>query len=192
MWANIFAGKRQRIGVGFFIFFMASYLYWFKTSPALRFVNTLGWQVLGIACTLAVPDGREDMNISSIWDKKNTRIKLSCAWAAVIALGLCINLFIGSSDKLTLHRIQIQKAAHSLLYVSAMPSNKLARFMVESEPPFLLWIPDPKSEERVNLLGNSPIPAGWVIDFSDEIIALKNLEMRDPDNIGKGYRPRER
>ncbi|GHV29226.1 hypothetical protein FACS1894167_08170 [Synergistales bacterium] len=192
MWANIFAGKRQRMGAGFFIFFIASFLYWFKSAPAIRFISTLGWQTLSIACALAVSDEREGVSISSIWDKKNTRIKLSCAWAAVIALGLCINLFMGSSDKLTLRRIQIQKAAHSLLYVSAMPSNKLARFLVESEPPFLLWIPEPKSEEKVNLLGNSPIPAGWIVDFADEIIALKNLEMRDPDDIGKGYRPRVR
>jgi hypothetical protein len=69
-----------------------------------------------------------------------------------------------------------------VLSVNGLPSYPMEEFVVDTAPPFTILIP--KDGEYRS--GNSPIPNSP--NFQKGVV--DNIEMREPGNIARGYRPR--
>ncbi|GHV26973.1 hypothetical protein FACS1894167_01190 [Synergistales bacterium] len=175
VWVKILTAKRSRVSICFLAFFIGSLIYWLMSAPDIRFASTLFWSELGVALAIVTPSRYKSVNISALWDNSVARRVLSCLWVAGIALGLCVNLFL-SQARLTAHNLP----KHNVLSVGVMPSRHVEEYTIDTAPPFKVYV-------ATDTPGNSPIPAAY-----RDADVLNNLEMREPGNIGKGYRPRDR
>ena len=67
----------------------------------------------------------------------------------------------------------------NLFTIGTIPSRPVKEYVVNTAVPFTVWIPD--SDGNDDRTGNSPLPS--------TTSAPSNLEMREPGNLGKGFRP---
>jgi hypothetical protein len=145
----------------FLIWTFFSIVYWFVTVPDLRFGDGFFWVFLGTACLFAAPD-TPIFAITGFWKNQKIRIVFFYFW------GLCIICMIGYAV-LSSHR--------NLLTIGTIPSMPVKEHTVNADPPFVVWVPDVDDDRT----GNSPLPS--------TPYAPSNLEMREPGNLGKGFRP---
>jgi hypothetical protein len=88
-------------------------------------------------------------------------------------------LFLGSI--LGIIGFTVRSSKRDLFLTGSIPSRPVKEYTVDTAYPFNVWIPlDPKDDRT----GNSPLP-------STPHIPPTNLEMREPGNLGKGFRARQ-
>jgi hypothetical protein len=159
LWFLIARLKKINRAFYFLIWTYFSIIYWFLTAPDLRFGDGFFWVCLGTALLFATPE-RPHFAITDFWKNQKIRIVFFCFW------GLCIICAIGFTAL---------SSKRNLLTIGTMPSRPVKEYTVNSNPPFTVWIPDSGDQT-----GNSPLPS--------TPYAPSNLEMREPDNLGKGFR----
>jgi len=149
----------------FLIWTFVSIIYWFLTAPDLRFGEGFFWVCLAAACLFAIPDTPR-FAIMDFWKNQKIRIAFYYFW------GLCIICMIGYAAF---------SSKRNLLTIGTIPSRPVKEYTVNPNSPFNVWIPDDDSDGRT---GNSPLPSAPYTPI--------NLEMREPGNLAKGFRPIQR
>jgi len=149
--------------VYFFVWTFFSILYWFITAPDLRFGDGFFWVWLGTAFLFLVSD-RFNFKIADLLKKPKIRI------AFFYFLGLTVLGGIG---------FNIISSERNLFVIGTIPSRPVREYTVNADPQFNVWIPFDPEDDRT---GNSPLPSAPS--------ASNNIEMREPGNLGKGFRAR--
>ena len=146
----------------YFLFWtLFSIAYWFLTAPDIRFGDGFFWVCMGTALLFATPESPH-FAIADFWKNPKIRIVFSYFW------GFSVICMIGLTAFST-HR--------NFLTIGTIPSRPVKEHTVNANPPFIVWIPD-NDDDRT---GNSLLPSSPGVP--------SNLEMREPDNLGKGFRP---
>jgi uncharacterized membrane protein len=148
----------------FFIWTFFSIIYWFITAPNIRFGDGFFWVWLGAAFLFLTSDD-SPFEIAKLW--KNPKIRI----AFFYFLGLCMVYEVGRT---------ILSSQRNLLSIGTIPSRPVKEYTVDTVPPFNVWIPLDPEDDRT---GNSPLPS--------TNYAPTSLEMREPGNLGKGFRVRQ-
>ena len=144
----------------FFVWTFVSILYWFLTAPDLRFGDGFFWVWPGTAFLFLLP-GAPRFALSDLWKNPKIRITFFYFWGIC---GICIagiSLFLLNKNLLT---------------IGELPSRPVIEYTVNADHPFTVWIP--KEGDKT---GNSPLPS--------TPYKPTNLEMREPGNLSKGFRP---
>ena len=162
IWFFIIRYNDIKKAIYFFIWALFSIVYWFLTAPDIRFGDGFFWVFLGAACLYAAPD-IPHLAIADFWKNPKIRIIFFYFW------GLCVICMIGYAAL---------SSRRNLFTIGTIPSRPVKEYIVNTEPPFAIWIPDDERDDRT---GNSPLPSAPGIP--------NNLQMREPGNPGKGFRP---
>jgi len=163
LWFLVIRYTKVKKALYFFIWTFFSIIYWFVTAPAIRFGDGFFWVWLGTAFLFLAPDS-SPFKIANLW--KNPKIRI----AFFYFLGLCMVCEIGSTAL---------SSQRNLLSIGTIPSRPVKEYNIDTVPPFNVWIPLDPDDDRT---GNSPLPSSNY--------APNNLEMREPGNLGKGFRIR--
>jgi hypothetical protein len=147
----------------FFIWTLFSIFYWFWTAPDLRFGDGFFWVWLGTAFLFLVKDSPV-FEIANFWKNPKIRIAFFCFWGLGILGGIGFSAISSEKD---------------LFFVGTIPSRPVREYTVDTVLPYNVWIPLDPEDDRT---GNSPLPSAPH--------APTNLEMREPGNLGKGFRVR--
>jgi hypothetical protein len=147
------------------LFFLAwsalNIFYWFLSAPDIRFGSGFFWAALGLSLLFLFPS-ESSFSFSAFWDAKISRWTFRYAW--VLAILGTIGMTVVSTKR-------------SLFTVGRAQSYPVKEYTVKSYPPFTIWIP--LENDRT---GNSPLPsAPGPVD---------TIEMREPGNLGGGFRYR--
>ena len=155
----------------FLIWTFSSIVYWFMSAPALRFGDGFFWVCLGAAFLFLVPDTSSSPipAITKFFEKTKRRIVFFC-----LCSGLCIFFLTGYALFVSSKGYELR-----ILTIGTIPSQPVREYTVNSNPPFIVWIAASGDQT-----GNSPLPS--------TPYAPSNLEMREPGNLGKGFRPMRR
>jgi hypothetical protein len=70
----------------------------------------------------------------------------------------------------------VVSSKRSIVSVGTIPSRPVKEYTVNAATPFTIWIPDGDGDRT----GNSPLPSTTG--------PMENIEMREPGNLGKGFR----
>jgi hypothetical protein len=150
----------------FFIWTFLSIFYWFMTAPDLRFGIGFFWLWLGTAFLFLAPDAPL-IEITNFWKNQKIRIAFFYFWGLGILGGIGFNAISSKRD---------------LFFIGTIPSRPVREYTVDTVLPYNVWIPLDPEDDRT---GNSPLP-------SAPSAPGNNLEMREPGNLGKGFRVRPR
>lgn len=161
-WFFIARYNKTKIALYFFIWSLFSIIYWFVTAPALSFGDGFFWVWLGTAFLFLIPDGYH-FEIVNLWKIMKIRIVFFCFFGLGILGGIGINIL---------------SPTRSLVFIGTIPSRHVKEYTVDTVPPFTVWLPI--EDDRT---GNSPLPS--------TPYKPTNLEMREPGNLGKGFRSRQ-
>jgi hypothetical protein len=74
--------------------------------------------------------------------------------------------------------MNIGRDHYSSWSIGTLPARPVKEYRVEAPHPFTVWVPADEEDDRT---GNSPLPSAPS--------PPGNLEMRDPGDLGKGFRP---
>jgi hypothetical protein len=165
LWFLVIKFNASRNAFLFSIWSCTCILYWFLTAPDLRFSNGFFYVLLGLSFLFLMPEV-SSFDISAIFKIKKFRWTLTYLWC--VSMVAIIGLTAISSKR-------------SLLTVGTMPSMPIKEYTVTAPIPWKVWIPDSPSGETEDRTGNAPLPA--TISPPPD-----TLEMRDPGNLGKGFR----
>jgi len=147
----------------FFIWTLFSIIYWFVTAPCFRFGDGFFWVWLGTAFLFLAPDSSQ-FKITVFWNNPKLRI----AFIYFCILGIICGIGFNKMSPV-----------RSLVNIGTITSRPVKEYIVDSNPPFSVWIPlDP----NYPVTGNSPLPSAPY--------PSSNIEMREPGNLGKGFRVR--
>jgi hypothetical protein len=146
----------------FFAWTFCAIAYWFLSAPDIRFGDGFFWVFLGTPLLFLAPDGFP-FRIGSLWNHPKLRGTFLYL-CAVCALGI-----IGRTA-LSSHR--------NLFVIGTIPSRPVKEYVVNAENPFSVWIPVSGDQT-----GNAPLPSAPYPREADRI------EMREPGNLAKGFRP---
>jgi len=145
--------------VYFFIWTFFSIIYWFITAPDIRFGGGFFWVWLGTAFLFLVP-GDSHFEMANFWKNPKVRIAFFYFWGLGILGGIGFNIISQKRD---------------LISIGTIPSRPVKEYIVDAVPPFSVWMPLEGDQT-----GNSPLPS--------TPYKPSNLEMREPGNLGKGFR----
>ena len=162
LWFLVIRYEKTKKHLYFFIWTLFSIFYWFVTAPAQRFGDGFFWVFPGAAFLFLVPDGFK-FTLSDLLKNPKIRIVFIYFW------GLCTICVLGHA---------MLSSERNLLTVGTIPSLPVKECTVNADSPFTVWIPDDDNDDRT---GNSPLPSAPN--------RPSNLEMREPGNLGKGFRP---
>ena len=147
----------------FLVWSLCAIVYWFIAVPDMRFGAGFFWVCLGTAFLFAVPAGPH-FDLSGLWKRPRVRIAFFYFWGLSIALILGLTRF--SKER-------------SFLTIGRLPARPVKEYTVDADPPFSVWLP-----VEGDRTGNSPLPS--------TPYTPGNLEMREPGNLGKGFRTARR
>ena len=157
---------KSKKAVYFFLWNLASIGYWFITAPDLRFGSGFFWICLASVFLFLIPSG-PFVDLSRCWQNKTVRLIVLCAWGLGILAGQIGPVAFSYS--------------RSLFSIGKIPAHQVIEYTVPSDPPFSVWLPAENSNRSI---GNSALPSAH--------FKPSNLEMREPGNLGKGFRPVKR
>ena len=160
-WFFVARYEKTEKALYFFLWTLLSILYWFRTSPDIRYGNGFFWVWLGTAFLFFASDGAH-FKITDFWKSHKIRIAFFYFWGVGILGGIGFNIISPVRD---------------LISIGIMPSLPSEEYIVDTVPPFSVWIP------LNGNAGNSPLPS--------TPYTPTNLEMREPGNLGKGFRERQ-
>jgi hypothetical protein len=160
-WFWVIRYMRTKKALLFLTWSILNIFYWFISAPVLRFGSGFFWVSLGSALLFLLPSDF-CFNFDSI--KNNAKIKQLFFYLWIVGIIFMIGTTILSSNK------------RSLLFVGTVPARPVKEFTVNAPTSFSIWIPS--ESDRT---GNSPLPSAPY--------PLENIEMREPGNLGKGFRP---
>ena len=163
LWFFVVRYVENKKAIYFFIWTIFSIFYWFITAPDLRFGDGFFWVCLGAAFLFIIPNGSQ-FTISNFWENPKIRIAFFYFWVLCIVIMVSYTVF---------------SAKRNLLIIGTIPSRPVKEYTVNTVPPFTVWIPNDSDDDRT---GNSLLPSAPEAPF--------NLEMREPGNLGKGFRSR--
>jgi hypothetical protein len=144
----------------FLIWVLFSVIYWFKSAPDLRFGDGFFWVCLGVPFLFLYSDASR-FSIVNFW--RNPKIRITFFYICCSCIFFSIVMCHISSVK-------------NLLTIGTIPSRPIKEYTVNTTPPFTVWMP--KNGDQT---GNSPLPSTPYVP--------NNIEMREPGNLGKGFRP---
>jgi len=162
LWFFVARYAKTKKAFYFFIWTFSSILYWFRTSPDIRYGNGFFWVWLGTAFLFLTPDGSH-FEIANFWKSQKIRIAFFYFWGLGVLGGIGINII---------------SPVRSLFFFGTVPSRPVKEYIVDTVPPFSVWMPLEGDQT-----GNSPLPS--------TPYKPSNLEMREPGNLGKGFRVRQ-
>jgi hypothetical protein len=164
-WLLVVRYTKIKTALYFFVWTVFSIVYWFLTAPDIRFGSGFFWVCLGAAILFVVPKGPR-FELARFWKNPQLRLAFFYLWGvdSVYSLGRTAL----SPDR-------------NLLAIGSIPARPVKEYTVNANLPFTVWIPADGSEDRT---GNSPLPS--------TPYPPGNLEMREPGNLGKGFRPARR
>jgi hypothetical protein len=165
LWFFVAKYAKTKKALYFFIWTLFSVLYWFKTSPDIRYGSGFFWVLLGTPFLFLSSDDSH-FEIANFWRSYKIRIAFF--------------YFLGFGSILGGIRSNIISPVRSLFFVGTVPSRPVKEYIVDAVPPFSVWIP-----EEGDRTGNSPLPSTSIKEYTF------NLEMREPGNLGKGFRVRQ-
>ena len=148
----------------FFIWTFFSILYWFISAPDIRFGDGFFWVWIGTAFLFLLPNGSH-FNITDLWKSRKIRIAFFYFWGLGILGGIGFT---------------IMSPVRSLFFIGTVPSRPVKEYIVDTIPSFSVWMPLYPEDYRT---GNSPLPS--------TPYTPTNLEMREPGNLGKGFKVRQ-
>jgi hypothetical protein len=156
--------RRVRTGRAllFLIWSSACIIYWFISAPDLRFGSGFFWVSLGSALLFLLPP-EFHFNLDHI--KNNAVIRQ-------------LFLYLWTLGVIAMIGISVVSPGRSLLSIGSIPARPVQEFTVDAPTPFKIWIPRDSGDDRT---GNSPLPSAHK--------PVKNIEMRETGNLGKGFRP---
>jgi len=163
-WCFVARYVRIKKAVYFFIWTFFSIIYWFTTAPDIRFGDGFFWVWLGTAFLFLV-SGDFHFEIADYWKNQKIRIAFFYLWGLGILGGIAFTIISPKRD---------------LFFIGTVPSRPVKEYTVDTVPPFNVWIPIDPGDDRT---GNSPLPSAPY--------EPTNLEMREPGNLGKGFRVRQ-
>jgi hypothetical protein len=163
-WFFVIRYVKTKKALYFFIWTIFSIVYWFITAPDIRFGDGFFWVWLGTAFLFLASDGSH-FSIANFWKNQKIRIAFFYFWTLGTLGGIGFT---------------IMSPVRSLFFIGTIPSRQVKEYIVDTVPPFSVWIPIYPEDYRT---GNSPLP-------STPFIA-SNLEMREPGNLGKGFKVRQ-
>jgi hypothetical protein len=160
-WFQVMRYMRTKKALFFLAWSAVCIFYWLISAPDLRFGSGFFWVSLGSALLFLLPSEFR-FNVNVIKDKVKIRQML---------------LYLFTLGIIAMVGITIMSSKRSLLSIGTVPSRPVKEFIVNAPTPFKIWIPDDSTDDRT---GNSPLPSapGY----------LPNIEMREPGNLGKGFR----
>jgi hypothetical protein len=170
-WIMVFRHRAPRhyMKLYFFIWSFTAILYWFFTAPSVRFGGGFFWVFLALsALFLFSSESKFNFDLSWLWLKKGIRGAFLSLWSLGIVCGIGI--------------IMVTKN-HDFFSIGKMPSYPVKEYIVNTDNPFTIYLPvDP----AYPLVGNSILPSARQGDLVD----LDHLEMREPNDLSKGFRTR--
>jgi hypothetical protein len=160
-WLLVFRYEpKKKRALFFFIWSAACIAYWFVSAPDVRFGGGFFWVFLGLSLLFLIPS-EPRFDIGVLWQYQKIR------WTFIFGSVLCIVGLLG---------IGVLSSKRSIVTIGTMPAMPVKEYTVGSSAPFTIWIPDGDDDRT----GNSPLPsAPW---------AVTALEMREPGDLGKGFR----
>jgi hypothetical protein len=164
LWFFVYRRGNIKKALYFLVWSLCAIAYWFITAPDPRFGAGFFWVFLGTAFLFAVPAGPR-FDLSGLWKKSQARITFFYLW------GLSIAALMG---------LAAVSPKRDLLTIGSLPSRPVKAYTVPAEIPFTVWVPDGDDDRT----GNSPLPSAPY--------PPGNLEMREPGNLAKGFRPLRR
>jgi len=149
--------------------------------PQVRnFIIEIGEKILG-----------RELRDHDKWMKKQFKYSFFAIFCLVVFL---LFLFRRTSMFFNKHKIEVTvsivvlggilfcaiSTERNLFLTETIPSRPIKEYIVDTIPPFSVWIPLDPEDDRT---GNSPLPS---TPYTPD-----NLEMREPGNLGKGFRERQ-
>jgi len=162
LWFFVARYVKKKEALYFFIWTFFSIIYWFITAPDIRFGDGFFWVLLGTPFLFLVSDDSH-FEIANFWKSQKIRIAFFYFWGLGVLGGIGINII---------------SPIRSLFIIGTIPSRPVKEYIVDTVPPFSVWIPLEGDQT-----GNSPLPS--------TPYKPSNLEMREPGNLGKGFRVRQ-
>jgi len=163
LWFFVARYVKIKKAIYFFLWTFFSIIYWFITAPDIRFGDGFFWVWLGTAFLFLASDSSH-FETANFWKNPKIRIAFFYFWGLGILGGIGSNIVSTRRD---------------LFFIGTIPSRPVKEYTVDTVPPFNVWIPLDPDDGRT---GNSPLPSSNY--------APNNLEMREPGNLGKGFRVR--
>jgi hypothetical protein len=160
VWILVMRHKFSKAALFFLAWTALAIVYWFVTAPALRFGLGFFWTLLAAALMFAVPD-KPQWDFSAVWKHTAVREAFLMLWVLGIASALTVNIAL---DR------------YSVWSIGTMPARPVKEYPVNVPHPFSVWVPEINGNA-----GNAPLPS---TPYPSD-----RLEMRDPDDLGKGFRP---
>jgi hypothetical protein len=158
--AIIYAKNKLKVFF-FFMWSILSILFWFLTAPNFRFGDGFFWVNLGLSL-LCLISSEAVFDFPLIFKNKKLKYTVIYLWL----LGIICGIGIAISPK------------RSILSIGKISSRPVKEYLVNVKEPYTIWIPADSSDDRT---GNSPLPSAPY--------PVYNVEMRDINNLGMGFRP---
>jgi hypothetical protein len=162
VWILVMRHKRSKTAFFFLAWTTIAIAYWFVAAPNTRFGHGFFWTLLAAALMCAAPE-KPQFDFSSLWKHAAVREAFFIFWALGIVGTLAMN---------------IARDRYSIWAIGTMPARPVKEYTVNVPHPFKVWVPVDEKDDRT---GNSPLPSTPG--------PTNRLEMRDPDDLGKGFRP---
>jgi hypothetical protein len=162
VWISVMRHKFSKAALFFFAWTAFAIVYWFVTAPSMRFGHGFFLTLLAASLLFAVPE-KPSCDLAVIWRHTALREAFFMLWVLGIAGALAMN---------------IARDRYSVWSIGTMPSRPVEEYTVNVPHPFKVWVPTDKEDDRT---GNSPLPS---TPYPSD-----RLEMREPGNLGKGFRP---
>ena len=165
VWFFVFRyGKIKKV-LYFFGWTFVSIIYWFLSAPDPRFGDGFFWVFLGTAFLFIIPDTHK-ITLANVW--KNSKFRIAFFYFCMLGIVATV-VFTAFSP------------IRNFLTIGTVPSRPVIEYTVNTSPPFTVWIPYDRSDDRT---GNSPLPSAPG--------RPSNIEMREHGNLGRGFRPIQR
>lgn len=162
VWILVMRHKFSKKALFFLAWTMLAITYWFVTAPNLRFGHCFFWTLLAAALLFAMPE-KPPCDLDAIWKHAALREAFLMFWALGVAGALAMN---------------IARDRYSTWSIGTALARPVKEYTVNAPHPFNVLVPADGKDDRT---GNSPLPS--MPSPSDR------MEMRDPGDLGKGFRP---
>jgi hypothetical protein len=163
MWFLVMKYKRSKKNLLFLVWSNLNILYCFLMAPNPRFGNGFIWLSLGTALLFLIPSA-PCFSLCFVWNRKKIRYTfLTFLYVWFLGIFCAFGMDVALSNR-------------SVLKVRRLPVFPVREHIVNANPPFTMWVPD----TELPFVGDAPLPSAPY--------PPKNIEMREPGNLGKGFR----